>query len=46
MRTHFGGVMRDWEDGEGRKVLGLKEEMGGFEKRVRKGEQEGREVDG
>lgn len=46
VRTNSGGVMRDWKDGEGRMVLGLKEEIGGFEKIVRKGELEGREVEG
>lgn len=46
MRTQLIGVVRDWENGEGVKVLGLKEEMGCFEKRVgmRESEREGEVV--
>lgn len=49
MRTQLIEVLRNWENGEGVKVLGLKEEMGGFEKRVgmrESDEGDGSEVEG
>jgi hypothetical protein len=33
VRTQLIEVLRNWENGEGVKVLGLKDEMGGFEKK-------------
>jgi hypothetical protein len=49
VRTQLIEVLRNWENGEGVKVLGLKDEMGGFEKRVgmrESDEGDGREVEG
>jgi hypothetical protein len=49
VRTQLIEVLRNWENGEGVTVLGLKDEMGGFEKRVgmrESDEGDGSEVEG